>query len=398
MSERFDIAILGFGKAGKTIAAKLASKGKKVVLVEKDANMYGGTCINVGCIPSKRLVTEAELAPKSDVDAQNLDVLPEPLTIIGGGYIGLEFASMYANFGSKVTILQIEDAFLSREDTDIADNIETVLATKGVTVIKGVTFQEVKGNTVMYTQGGATHELAGDAILVATGRKPNTKSLDCDKAGVALTDRGAVITDEHLRTSVPNIWAVGDVCGKLQFTYISLDDSRIILDDMNGAGERTTENRGAFAYSVFMDPPFARVGLNEKEATKQGLKYRVVKMDTNAIPKAKVSKKTEGMLKALIEEGTGKVLGVQLFCVESHEIINMMKLAIDQGVDYTVLRDFIYTHPTIAEGLIVIRYYLALRGAENGVTAMVTPFFCVQGWISQQQARKSQESLHHPRS
>ncbi len=398
MSERFDIAILGFGKAGKTIAAKLASKGKKVVLVEKDANMYGGTCINVGCIPSKRLVTEAELAPKSDVDAQNLDVLPEPLTIIGGGYIGLEFASMYANFGSKVTILQIEDAFLPREDTDIADNIETVLATKGVTVIKGVTFQEVKGNTVMYTQGGATHELAGDAILVATGRKPNTKSLDCDKAGVALTDRGAVITDEHLRTSVPNIWAVGDVCGKLQFTYISLDDSRIILDDMNGAGERTTENRGAFAYSVFMDPPFARVGLNEKEATKQGLKYRVVKMDTNAIPKAKVSKKTEGMLKALIEEGTGKVLGVQLFCVESHEIINMMKLAIDQGVDYTVLRDFIYTHPTIAEGLIVIRYYLALRGAENGVTAMVTPFFCVQGWISQQQARKSQESLHHPRS
>lgn len=398
MSERFDIAILGFGKAGKTIAAKLASKGKKVVLVEKDANMYGGTCINVGCIPSKRLVTEAELAPKSDVDAQNLDVLPERLTIIGGGYIGLEFASMYANFGSKVTILQIEDAFLPREDTDIADNIESVLATKGVTVIKGVTFQAVKGNTVMYTQGGATHELAGDAILVATGRKPNTKSLDCDKAGVALTDRGAVITDEHLRTSVPNIWAAGDVCGKLQFTYISLDDSRIILDDMNGAGERTTENRGAFAYSVFMDPPFARVGLNEKEATKQGLKYRVVKMDTNAIPKAKVSKKTEGMLKALIEEGTGKVLGVQLFCVESHEIINMMKLAIDQGVDYTVLRDFIYTHPTIAEGLIVIRYYLALRGAENGVTAMVTPFFCVQGWISQQQARKSQESLHHPRS
>ena len=237
------------------------------------------------------------------------------------------------------------------ERFDIADNIESVLATKGVTVIKGVTFQEVKGNTVVYTQGGATHELAGDAILVATGRKPNTKSLDCDKAGVALTDRGAVITDEHLRTSVPNIWAAGDVCGKLQFTYISLDDSRIILDDMNGAGERTTENRGAFAYSVFMDPPFARVGLNEKEATKQGLKYRVVKMDTNAIPKAKVSKKTEGMLKALIEEGTGKVLGVQLFCVESHEIINMMKLAIDQGVDYTVLRDFIYTHPTIAEGL-----------------------------------------------
>ena len=374
MSERFDIAILGKRNLTSALRAanynKLVSAGVTVldgvgaftsatdiVVTAGDGTKQTITAekfiINTGAEPVMPKIPGLENNPYIYVSESllDLDVLPERLTIIGGGYIGLEFASMYANFGSKVTILQIEDAFLPREDTDIADNIESVLATKGVTVIKGVTFQEVKGNTVMYTQGGATHELAGDAILVATGRKPNTKSLDCDKAGVALTDRGAVITDEHLRTSVPNIWAAGDVCGKLQFTYISLDDSRIILDDMNGAGERTTENRGAFAYSVFMDPPFARVGLNEKEATKQGLKYRVVKMDTNAIPKAKVSKKTEGMLKALIEEGTGKVLGVQLFCVESHEIINMMKLAIDQGVDYTVLRDFIYTHPTIAEGL-----------------------------------------------
>ena len=443
MDQKFDTIVIGFGKAGKTLAAKLAKQGEKVALIEKDARMYGGTCINVGCIPSKRLVMEAELAPAHDFEAQSeyyhvavrekkkltaalrmanynklidagvqvingtvsfLDgktievkgahdtvqilsaskfiintgarpiipavpgvennrfvftsetmmeneTLPLRLTIIGGGYIGLEFASMYARFGSKVTILQHSSVFLPKEDRDIAEAVENVLKSYGVSVIMGTDLKEIREGTAVYAKNGEEDTLDGDAILLATGRRPNTEGLHAERAGVELTKRGAVVTDKHLRTTTENIWAAGDVCGNLQFTYISLDDSRIILSDVQGDGRRTTENRGAFAYSVFMEPSFSRVGLSEKEAADKGLNYRVVRMNTDMIPKAKVLRKTTGMLKAVIDKDSGKIFGAALFCPESYEIINMVKLAMDHDLDYTVLRDFIYTHPTMSEGL-----------------------------------------------
>lgn len=443
MDQKFDTIVIGFGKAGKTLAAKLAKQGEKVALIEKDARMYGGTCINVGCIPSKRLVMEAELAPAHDFEAQSeyyhvavqekkkltaalrmanynklidagvqvingtvsfLDgktievkgahdtvqilsaskfiintgarpiipavpgvennrfvftsetmmeneTLPLRLTIIGGGYIGLEFASMYARFGSKVTILQHSSVFLPKEDRDIAEAVENVLKSYGVSVIMGTDLKEIREGTAVYAKNGEEDTLDGDAILLATGRRPNTEGLHAERAGVELTKRGAVVTDKHLRTTAENIWAAGDVCGNLQFTYISLDDSRIILSDMQGDGSRTTENRGAFAYSVFMEPSFSRAGLSEKEAADKGLNYRVVRMNTDMIPKAKVLRKTTGMLKAVIDKDSGKIFGAALFCPESYEIINMVKLAMDHDLDYTVLRDFIYTHPTMSEGL-----------------------------------------------
>ena len=443
MDQKFDTIVIGFGKAGKTLAAKLAKQGEKVALIEKDARMYGGTCINVGCIPSKRLVLEAERAPAHDFEVQSeyyhvavqekkklttalrmanynklidagvqvingtvsfLDgktigvkgahgtmqtlsaskliintggrpiipavpgvennrlvftsetmmeneTLPRRLTIIGGGYIGLEFASMYARFGSKVTILQHSSVFLPKEDRDMAEAVENVLKSYGVSVITGAGLKEIKEGTAVYTKNGEEDTLDGDAILLATGRGPNTEGLHAERAGVELTKRGAVVTDKHLRTTAENIWAAGDVCGNLQFTYISLDDSRIILSDMQGDGSRTTENRGAFAYSVFMEPSFSRAGLSEKEAADKGLNYRVVRMNTDMIPKAKVLRKTTGMLKAVIDKDSGKIFGVALFCPESYEIINMVKLAMDHDLDYTVLRDFIYTHPTMSEGL-----------------------------------------------
>lgn len=443
MDQKFDTIVIGFGKAGKTLAAKLAKQGEKVALIEKDARMYGGTCINVGCIPSKRLVLEAERAPAHDFEVQSeyyhvavqekkklttalrmanynklidagvqvingtasfLDgktigvkgahgtmqtlsaskliintggrpiipavpgvennrlvftsetmmeneTLPRRLTIIGGGYIGLEFASMYARFGSKVTILQNGSVFLPKEDRDMAEAVENVLKSYGVSVITGAGLKEIKEGTAVYTKNGEEDTLDGDAILLATGRRPNTEGLHAQRAGVELTKRGAVVTDKHLRTTTENIWAAGDVCGNLQFTYISLDDSRIILSDMQGDGSRTTENRGAFAYSVFMEPSFSRAGLSEKEAADKGLNYRVVRMNTDMIPKAKVLRKTTGMLKAVIDKDSGKILGAALFCPESYEIINMVKLAMDHDLDYTVLRDFIYTHPTMSEGL-----------------------------------------------
>lgn len=437
----YDVIVIGFGKAGKTLAGQLGKQGKKVALIEKDNGMYGGTCINVGCIPSKRLITEAATAPTSDfaskaayykkavegkreltgalnkanynkliqagvevidgmasfVDAthvevktkdgvlqlegkqfvintgatsvipgipgvkdsdkvytsesmMDLDELPEKLTIVGGGYIGLEFAAMYANFGSKVTVVQDIDAFLPREDKDIADNIRSVLEAKGIEIVTGAKTTKIDGATLYYTVGDTDTVLEGDAILMATGRRPNTDGLEAQKAGIALSDRGAVVTDEHLRTNVPNIWAAGDVCGNLQFTYISLDDSRIIMSDMSGKGDRTTQNRGAFSYSVFIDPPFSRVGLSESEAKAKNIEYRVMNLPAAAIPKAKVLRKPEGVLKALVG-ADDQILGVQLFCAESHEMINLIKLAMDNNLKYQVLRDFIYTHPTMSESL-----------------------------------------------
>ena len=437
----YDVIVIGFGKAGKTLAGQLGKQGKKVALIEKDNGMYGGTCINVGCIPSKRLITEAATAPKSDfaskaayykkaiegkraltgalnqanynkliqagvevidgmasfVDAthvevktkdgvlqlegkqfvintgatsvipgipgvkdsdkvytsesmMDLDELPEKLTIVGGGYIGLEFAAMYANFGSKVTVVQDIDVFLPREDKDIADNIRSVLEAKGIEIVTGAKTTKIEGATLYYTVGDTDTVLEGDAILMATGRRPNTDGLEAQKAGIALSDRGAVVTDEHLRTNVPNIWAAGDVCGNLQFTYISLDDSRIIMSDMSGKGDRTTQNRGAFSYSVFIDPPFSRVGLSESEAKAKNIEYRVMNLTSAAIPKAKVLRKPEGVLKALVG-ADDQILGVQLFCAESHEMINLVKMAMDNNLKYQVLRDFIYTHPTMSESL-----------------------------------------------
>ena len=426
MKANYDIVVIGFGKAGKTLAAKFSKSGKSVALIEKDKNMYGGTCINVGCIPSKRLITDALKAPKGEfeekaqhyketvaekkkltaalnkanydkiastgveiidgtasfkdnqhitvstkdgnveieaekfiintgsvtvipkiegVDSKgvytsesimNLEELPKRLTIVGGGYIGLEFASMYADFGSKVTVVQDGDVFLPREDEDIAKAIREVLEAKSVEIVTGAKVTKAEEGKLYYEVAGESKTLESDAILLAVGRRP--------------TDRGAVETDEHLKTSADNIWAAGDVCGKLQFTYISLDDSRIIWDEIMGEDKRTTENRGAFSYSVFINPPFSRVGMSEKDAKAAGVEYKVLSLSANAIPKAKVLRKTDGLLKALVK-ADGTILGAELFCEESYEMINFIKLAMDHGIKAKDIANFIFTHPTMSESL-----------------------------------------------
>ncbi|MBS4937683.1 MAG: FAD-dependent oxidoreductase [Lachnospiraceae bacterium] len=440
MKANYDIVVIGFGKAGKTLAAKFSKAGKSVALVEKDKNMYGGTCINVGCIPSKRLITDASKTPSGEFEKKaqyyketvaekkkliaalnkanydkiaaagvdiidgtasfkddhhiivttedgnveieaekfiintgsvtiipkieganskgiytsesmmNLDELPKELTIVGGGYIGLEFASMYADFGSKVTVVQDGDVFLPREDEDIAKAIRDVLEAKNVEIVTGAKVTKVDEGKLYYEVAGESKTLDSDAILLAVGRRPNTDGLGCENAGVKLTERGAVETDEHLKTSVSNIWAAGDVCGKLQFTYISLDDSRIIWDEIMGEDKRTTQNRGAFSYSVFINPPLSRVGMSEKEAKAAGIEYKVLSLSANAIPKAKVLRKTDGLLKALVT-ADGTILGAQLFCEESYEMINFIKLAMDHNIKAKDIANFIFTHPTMSESL-----------------------------------------------
>lgn len=449
-SKKADALIIGFGKGGKTLAGALAAAGKTVILAEESPNMYGGTCINVACIPTKSLVHSAELSaakggtfddkalryytairdknaltgmlrgknyhkiadnPNVEVidgkaaftgphsaqivrpdgskiqveakkmyintgaqsfvppipglkDSNNVYVsdallelteLPKELVIIGGGYIGLEFASMYTNFGSHVTIIEGGSAFIPREDEAIAKAVYDSLTARGVSILLDtktdkVYDQDGRGVVVITNQEG-TQTLPADAILVATGRTPNTKTLNAEAAEVELTERGAVKTDTHLKTTNPDVHAMGDAAGGLQFTYISLDDFRIVKDDVLGEGKRTTENRGEVPYSVFLDPPFSRVGLTEKQAREAGYNVKVAELPAAAIPKAQVLKKTDGLLKAVINADNDEILGAHIFSAESHEIINLLKLAMDAHIPYTVLRDNIYTHPTMTEGL-----------------------------------------------
>lgn len=441
----YDAIIIGFGKGGKTLAGKLAGAGKQVALIEKDAGMYGGTCINVGCIPSKSLIHSAARtdpdAPFEDqafgyrqaieekrrltavlrkknydklaglptvtiydgqarfigprrVEVQTaretvelvgtqvfintgstprippidgigetagvytsaglmeVDDLPQRLVIVGGGYIGLEFASMYSGFGSQVTVIQDGDIFLPKEDEDVAAEIREQLEESGVQFILSAHIQRMEnGPALVYEWQGATHRIDADAVLVATGRVPNTADLNLSAAGVELTSRGAVKVDDRLRTTAENVWAMGDVTGGAQHTYISLDDSRIVWSQLSGGRLYTASDRKNVPYSVFLATPYARVGLNEWEARQAGYTVKIVRLPAAAVPKAQVLKAPQGLLKAVIDEPTGHILGAMLLCEESYETVNVIKLAMDMGADYTLLRDQIFTHPTMTEAL-----------------------------------------------
>ena len=444
---KYDAVIIGFGKGGKTMAGALGAAGKKVALIEKSDRMYGGTCINVGCIPTKSLVYRAGLAAakggsfeekaaaykaameqKEDLTARlrgknyqkldsnpnitvidgtasfqsphvvevekdgrtfqvegeqifintgssafippieglkgnpyvytsegllNLTELPSRLVIIGGGYIGVEFSSIYASFGSKVTILQDGDIFLPREDEEIAGAVRESLESRGIRVMTGVkvkALEQAGGKALVAVDNGKeVQKLEAEAVLVATGRRPNTAGLNLEAAGVEIGPRGGIVTDDSLTTTAPHIYAMGDVRGGLQFTYISLDDFRIVKSKVLGDGSYTLKERVAVPYSVFLIPPFSRVGLSEKEAVEKGYKVKVARLAAAAIPKAQVLEQPAGLLKAVIDEETGLILGAHLFCQESYEMINMIKLAMDAKVPYQVLRDTIYTHPTMSE-------------------------------------------------
>ena len=277
--------------------------------------------------------------------------LPHHLLIVGGGYIGLEFAAMYLNFGSEVTMLQVEPTFLAREDEELAKAIEDDFVKKGLKLYKSVTtegFEEKDGlvQAKALIEGKETL-FSADAVLIATGRRPNIEGLALEKAGVALTERGAVKVNEHNQTTASNIYAVGDVVGGLQFTYISLDDSRIVLSALRN-GERTSLNRGAVPYSVFIDPPFSRIGLSEKDARAKG-EVLIGKIPANSIPKAHILGQSNGLLKVIVDKTSHEILGAHLYCAESHEMINLIKLAMDHHIPYEDLRDEIYTHPTMSE-------------------------------------------------
>ncbi len=448
MKHKTDVLIIGFGKAGKTLAPYLAKQGLSVTVVEQSAQMYGGTCINVGCIPTKALAHQSHLFSQQDIhdpearqekyaqairekdelvsllraknfdqvnnqpgvtvmtvkasfqsahavevssqegsilveadrifintgakpvipeipgihsdkvytSAEILDLakLPKRLAIIGGGYIGLEYASIYAGFGTEVAILEHGDQFLPRDDRDMAAEVRKVLEQKGIQIrlqtrVDRIDDQGSEEVTLHLSSPDGLEEWKADAVLVATGRKANTDELNLEAAGIQRTARGFIQVDEKLQTNLSHIWALGDVNGGPQFTYISLDDFRIVKDQWFGSGERTTLDRKQVPYSVFIDPPLSHVGLTETEARKQGYNVQVAKLPVTASTRARQLKQTEGLLKAVVDADTGLLLGFTMFGVESSEVVNIVSVFMNSGQPYTVLRDTIFTHPSMSE-------------------------------------------------
>ena len=313
--------------------------------------------INTGSttiIPNIKGISESNYVYTS-TSLMELKELPKKLTIIGAGYIGLEFASMYSEFGSEVTVIDMSDRLMPREDEEIAERVKAILEAKGIKFLLKSKIEEIsdrndKGYVKISGENGES-EVESDAILVAIGRKPNTEGLNLEAAGVKTDERGAVVVDETLKTTADNIWAMGDVKGGLQFTYISLDDFRIIRDNVYGNGSRTINDRNVIPYSVFINPPLSRVGMTEKEAVEKGYEVKTGRLEAMAIPKGKIEGVTDGLLKTVVDAKTDKILGCTLLCNTSHEMINVVAAAIKAEQKYTFLKDMIFTHPTMSEAL-----------------------------------------------
>lgn len=431
----FDALIIGFGKAGKTLAGDLSERGWNVALIEKDKTMYGGTCINIACIPTKLLLHDAlqgseyksaierkntvinKLRDKNyhsvadlsnavvynakaaflsdneieieadngkkevltadkifintgaksiippidgDIDSDKVytsttligeAVLPEKLTIVGGGYIGLEFATMYNAFGSEVSVIVPDKQILSNEDSEISNEITKDMSDSGINFIFGeraekVTEENYNNITVTLSNG---KELTSNAILFATGRKPNIDGLGLENTKVQLTENNEIKVNKHLQTDSENIYALGDVKGGMQFTYTSLDDYRIVKNHLFDDGEYTLNSRTNIHYTMFVDPPYSRVGMTLQAAEGQGYEATENSLLMSGHPKSHVNNELRGLFKAVVDKNSGKILGAHLYGVNSEELINLVKLAMDYEIPYTALRDQMYNHPVMSE-------------------------------------------------
>jgi pyruvate/2-oxoglutarate dehydrogenase complex dihydrolipoamide dehydrogenase (E3) component len=295
----------------------------------------------------------AEAKPMTHVEALNLQRLPPHLVILGGGYVGLEFAQAMRRFGSRVTVIHRGDRLLTREDPDVADELLKLLKDEGVEVWLKTAVVKVTGNSGKQVElqartGDQTSLLEASDILVATGRTPNTQRLDASKGGVELDSRSYIRVNERLETTTPGVWAMGECAGSPQFTHVAFDDFRVVRDNLAGRN-RTTRNR-LVPYCLFTDPELAHVGLHETDARAKGVSYRLAKIPMNVVLRTRTLSETRGFMKALIGDDD-QILGFTAFGPEAGELLAVVQTAMLGAMPYTALREAIYTHPTIAEGL-----------------------------------------------
>jgi len=296
----------------------------------------------------------AEARPLTHIEALDLDYAPSHLIVLGGGYVGLELAQAYRRFGSQVTVIETGPRIMSREDPDIAEAIHGILSEEGIEFFlsaEPVAVQGKSGEGVSFTvrMPGGKQIIEGSDILVATGRIPNTAGIGLEAAGVCLDARGFIRVNERLETTAPDIWAVGDCAGSPQFTHISVDDFRIIRDNLAG-GTRSTGDR-LVPYCVFTDPPLAHIGLSERDAQGQGIAVRIGKLPMNAVLRREATDETQGFMKVLVGANDDRILGFTMIGADAGEVMAAMQTAMLAGLPYPRLRDAVIAHLTTAEGL-----------------------------------------------
>lgn len=448
--EAFDAIIIGSGQGATPLAIALAHSGKRTALVERE--YVGGTCINVGCTPTKTMVASARVAYlagraaeygvetgpasvdlrrvierkrkivdsfrhsgehrllKAGIDLirgeasftgsralrvrlneggerflsadwifidtgsrpvdpplpgldqishlnsttiMELEAIPEHLIVLGGGYVGMEFGQMFRRFGSDVTIVQKADRLMGeREDKDIADEVAKILSDDGIEILLNAEGKNVERSDRAIRLTVQTHEgirvVSGSHLLVAVGRKPNTEVLDLPAAGIATDDRGYIQVDDCLETNVHGVYAIGDVTGAPQFTHLSYDDYRILCSTLLRHGNRTRKDR-LVPYTVFIDPQLGRIGLTEEQARKEGKNILVAKVPMSYVTRAIEVDETRGVVKAVIDADTGRILGCAVLGIEGGEIMAMIEIAMLGNLNFRTLRDGIFAHPTLAE-------------------------------------------------
>jgi pyruvate/2-oxoglutarate dehydrogenase complex dihydrolipoamide dehydrogenase (E3) component len=443
-----DAIIIGTGQSGKPLAIALGRAGWKVAVIEREH--VGGTCINVGCTPTKTMVASGRVAylarrgpdygvktgsvkvdmrrvlerkrsvvgrfrnggQKSLEKAANVELIfgearfvggmrvavklrrggmreleskrivvntggrpavppipgldqiryldstsimeltevPRHLVVLGGGYIGLEFCQMFRRFGSRVTIVNRDPRLVLREDPDVSEEVEKILKEDGIKVLNSAQVTRVQksgaGVRVVLQSGG----VSGSHLLVAVGRVPNTDRLNLAAAGVETDKAGFIKVNPKLETNVPDIYAVGDVKGGAAFTHISYDDFRILRENWLNEGGASIEGRPV-PNCVFIDPQLATVGLNETEAQKRGLDYRVAKLPMTGVARAIEMSETRGFMKAIVDAKTRQILGCTILGVEGGEIMSMLQIAMMGRIPYPLIKEGVFAHPTLAESL-----------------------------------------------
>lgn len=449
--EKFDTIIIGTGQSGKPLALALGRAGRKTAVVE--ARHVGGTCINVGCTPTKTMIAAARVAylarrgadfgvhasaPRVDlaevwarkqrvveqfrrggqrglesvpaidlvfgegsfVDAHTvrvrlnaggerllaadrivintggrpavpnipgladvnwldsssvmeLQILPAHLVVLGGGYIGLEFSQMFRRFGARVTVITRDDRLIPREDPDVSAEVEKILAEDGIDIVKNANTLRVAGHggvQILVETPEGRREIAGSHLLVAIGRAPNSDRLNLGAAGVATDKAGYITVDNRLETDVPGIYAIGDVKGGPAFTHISYDDYRVLRANWLEGGGATIDGRYV-PNTMFIDPQLATVGVNEAEAKRRGLNYRVAKLPMTSVARAIEMSETRGFMKAIVDADSHQILGCTILGIEGGELMSMLQIAMMGKLPYPALREAIFAHPTLAESL-----------------------------------------------
>jgi pyruvate/2-oxoglutarate dehydrogenase complex dihydrolipoamide dehydrogenase (E3) component len=342
--------IMGSGRfiAPRTIEVRLNDGGTRVLAGDQ-------VFINVGTHAAIPNVPGLEAAkPLTNIEALELGYLPPHLVVLGGGYVGLELAQAYRRFGSRVTVLEQGPQLMGREDRDVAEEIQRILSCEGIEFLLNAEVAEVRGRSgeglsLTLRTGSGERSIEGSDILVAAGRVPNTAGIGLEEAGVALDERGYVRTNERLETNAAGVWALGECAGSPQFTHVSEDDFRIVIDNIAG-GKRSTRDR-LVPYCMFTDPPLAHVGLSEGEAERQNVAARVGRLPTSAVLRAQAIGEMQGLMKILVGANDDRILGFTMIGSEAGEVMAVVQTAMLAGLPYTQLRDAVLAHPTMAEGL-----------------------------------------------